>query len=235
MQRLWLTALAVATLLVGSLLAADDKEKKDKDAPKLTPATVTKVDAKKGEITVKYTDDKGKEQEKTFRLTKDVRIVDETGRVVAVDVFESGSEALILEGEGHLKELRRAGVAHHGHRLSDAVKTLIEMTDCEEGCVDEVQRIYDMLRKLDTAKNGKIDPEALKAAREQFVVERVKSAIQRLDTNKDGKISREEAKGLIKEHFDKLDLNKDGFIDYEELLKAAKERHQPKPPEPEKK
>ena len=50
--------------------------------------------AKKGEISVKYTDDKGKEQQKTFRLTQDVKIFDETGRVAAIDVFEPQYPAL---------------------------------------------------------------------------------------------------------------------------------------------
>jgi Ca2+-binding EF-hand superfamily protein len=224
MLRPILAALPVAVLLAGNLVAADDKEKKDKESPKPTSATITKVDAKKGEITVKYTDDKGKMQEKTFQLTKDVHILDETGRVVNIDVFESGNEALIVESEGKLKELRRAPRAARAQRLSDHVRTLIEMTDCEEGCVEEVQQIYDMLRKLDTAKNGKIDAKALKAEADRILEERVKGIISRLDINKDVKISKEEAKGLLKEHFDKIDTNKDGYIDYDELLKAAKEK-----------
>jgi Ca2+-binding EF-hand superfamily protein len=193
--------------------------------------TVTKVDAKKGEITVKYTDDKGKEQEKTFQLTSDVRLLDETGRVVKIDVFESGNDALIVESEGKLRELRRARHLGRTRRLSDEVRTMIEMTDCEEGCAEDLQKIYDMLRKLDTGKNGKIDPQALKTEADNILKERVKEVFNRLDTNKDGKISKEEARGLIKEHFDKIDTNKDGFIDFDELLKAAKERREHKPPD----
>jgi Ca2+-binding EF-hand superfamily protein len=92
-----------------------------------------------------------------------------------------------------------------------------------------------MLRKLDTGKNGKIDPAALKAERERIVAERVKKIFDHLDTNRDGKISKDEAKGLIKEHFDKIDRNGDGFISYEELLQAAQEKHAPKASNPEKK
>jgi Ca2+-binding EF-hand superfamily protein len=234
MPRLFLAALAVVALSASGLRSADDKDKKDKDADKPTAATVVKVDAKKGEITLKIKDAQGKEHEKTFRLTKDVRLLDETGRVVAIDVFQSGNDALIVEREGKLQEVRRTVGPHPGRRLSDAVKVLIEMTDCEDGCTEEVQRIYDMLRKMDTAKNGKIDPEALKAAREKILEERVDDLIKRLDTNKDGKISRDEARGLLKEHFDKIDTNKDGFIDRDELLKAARERREQKS-EPEKK
>jgi uncharacterized protein (TIGR03000 family) len=211
-----------------------DKEQPQKDFPQHTRVTITKIDAKKGEITVKYTDDKGKE-EQTFKLTRDVNIFDETGRNAAIDVFESGDEALILAAQGQLKELRHAAEAPSDQRLSDAVKTLIEMTDSEQGCVLEVQRIYDMLRKLDTGKNGKIDPAALKAERERIVAERVKKIFDHLDTNRDGKITKDEAKGLIKEHFDKIDRNGDGAITYEELLQAAQEKDAPKAPSQEKK
>ena len=235
MSRSLLAGLVVLILLVGNLRAAQDKEKPQKDFPQHTRVTITKIDAKKGEITVKYTDDKGKEEQKTFKLTRDVKIFDETGRVAAIDAFESGDEALILAAQGQLKELRHAAEAPPDLRLSDAVKTLIEMTDSEEGCVLEVQRIYDMLRKLDTGKNGKIDPAALKAERERIVAERVKKIFDHLDTNRDGKISKDEAKGLIKEHFNKIDRNGDGAISYEELLQAAQEKHAPKAPNPEKK
>jgi Ca2+-binding EF-hand superfamily protein len=234
MPRTFLSLLTVVVLLACSA-HADDKEKKDKDAPKPVTATIVKVDAKKGEITVKLTDDKGKETEKTFKLSDDVRYLDETGRVVKLDVFQAGHDALIVESDGKLRELRRTVRAHEGRRLSDAVKVLIEMSDCEDGCTEEVQRIYDMLRQLDTGKNGKIDPVALKAASEKILEERVDGLIKRLDTNNDGKISKEEAKGLLKEHFEKIDTNKDGFIDRDELLKAAREKRDNKTPDKEKK
>jgi Ca2+-binding EF-hand superfamily protein len=235
MQRLLLATVTLAALMAGSLLAAEEKDKKDKDSAKPTAATVTKVDAKKGEITVKFTDPQGKEAEKTFHLTKDIHIFDETGRAAAIDVFESGHDVLIFEAEGNLKELRRAPSSYRPNSLSSQVRTLIEMCAYDPAGVEDLQRIYDELRKLDTGKDGKIDAKALKAASDRIAEERVDAAIKRLDVNKDGKISREEAKGLIKENFDKIDTNKDGFIDREELLRAAKERIEAKTPQPEKK
>jgi Ca2+-binding EF-hand superfamily protein len=235
MFRVLFATIATVALLAGSLNAADDKDKKDNPAAKPFTVTVVKVDGKKGEITVKYpADEKGKEQQKTFQLTRDVRLFDETGRVAKIDIFEAGTEAFIVESEGTLKELRRAGQVARHQTLADHVRTLLEMSASDETAAEEVQQIYDMLRKLDTAKNGKIDPTALKAEADKILKERVKAIFDRLDVNKDGKISKEEAKGLIKEHFEKLDANKDGFIDFEELLKAAKEKREAKAAEKEK-
>jgi Ca2+-binding EF-hand superfamily protein len=109
-------------------------------------------------------------------------------------------------------------------RPSDMIYVLIEMSDCDDDCAGEVQRAYDILRKLDTNKDGKIDADELKAMRHQLARDRVDALFKELDTNKDGKISRAEAKGQIKANFDKLDTNKDGFIDREELLQGALEK-----------
>ena len=85
MPRFFLAALTAGVLLTGGLVG-DEKDAKDKKAPPQLAVRIVKVDAKKGEITVKYTEPKGKEVEKTYRLTEDVRLLDETGRVVKIDV-----------------------------------------------------------------------------------------------------------------------------------------------------
>jgi Ca2+-binding EF-hand superfamily protein len=104
------------------------------------------------------------------------------------------------------------------------VYILIEMSDTDEESAREVQRAYDVLRKLDKNNNGKIDPNELKAAREQIVKDRVDYLFKQLDANKDGKISREEARGMVRKNFDEIDRNKDGFIDRQEMLEAAMEK-----------
>ena len=98
------------------------------------------------------------------------------------------------------------------------------MSDCDDTCHGEVQRSYDILRRLDKNKNGKIDPDELKAARERIVKDRVDYLFKELDKNKDGKISRDEAEGMLRQDFDEIDRNKDGFIDREELTRAATAR-----------
>jgi len=121
------------------------------------------------------------------------------------------------------KEELQKGMAylHQRRRPSDVVVVLVEMSDCDEGCGEEIQRAYEFLYKLDKNKDGKLDADELKAGREQVVKDRVDRLIKRLDADKDGKISKEEARGLIKEHFDQLDKNKDGFVDKDELTAGA--------------
>lgn len=109
MLRVILGLAAALSVSAATLLAADnqDKDKKndqDKDRKK---ATITKVDPRAGTVTVKMKDKDGKDQEKTFRLTEDVRYLDSTGKAVAVDVFRSGDYILVVEAEGKLKELRQ--------------------------------------------------------------------------------------------------------------------------------
>ena len=158
MLRSFQAALTVVFLLAGGTHAADDKEKKDTAPPKTGSVTVTKVDASKRTIEVKYTDKAGKTLEKTFQLTEDVRFLDESGRVANLAVFQSGDEVLLVEREGKLREVRRAPNRAQARRVSDTVRTLIEAAEGESACTEDLQAIYDMLRKLDTGKNGKLDP-----------------------------------------------------------------------------
>jgi len=98
---------------------------------------------------------------------------------------------------------------------------LVEMSDCDECCAEELQQMFDVLRKLDRNGDGKIDADEIKSGREVVVKERVDTLFKELDANKDGKISKDEARGQIKAHFGQLDTNKDGFIDREELMAGA--------------
>ena len=134
-----------------------------------------------------------------------------------LDVNKDGkiSRDELSQGILHLQPRRRP---------SDVVFVLIEMSDCDEDCAGEVQRAYDILRKLDRDKNGKIDPDELKAERERLIQHRVDNLFRQLDANRDGRISREEAKGQIREHFDEIDRNHDGAIERDELMKAVSEK-----------
>jgi uncharacterized protein (TIGR03000 family) len=129
------------------------------------------------------------------------------------------------DGKVSREELER-GIAHlqPARRHSDLIHVLIEMSDCDDACHGEVQRAYDILRKLDKNKDGTIDPDELKAAREQIVKDRVEYLFKELDKSKDDNISRDESQGMLRQDFDQIDRNKDGFIDREELTRAATAR-----------
>ncbi len=94
------------TLTLTGFTAVRAEDAKDK-ANKGQQATITKVDAKNHTVTVRMKDKSGKEVEKTFKLTEDIRYLDSTGKVAAVDVFRSGDEVLVVEAEGQLKTLQR--------------------------------------------------------------------------------------------------------------------------------
>ena len=109
MLRLLLCSTAVLGLMVGALAADEAKKDADKNKAKnRCEAKITKIDAKKGEVTVRMKDKEGKEVEKTFKLEEDMRYLDSTGRVAAVDIFRNGDEILVLEEEGRLKEMKKS-------------------------------------------------------------------------------------------------------------------------------
>ena len=70
-------------------------------------ATITKMDAEKGTLTVTMKDEGGKTTEKVFELIEDVEYVDSTGAVATIDFFQSGDEVLVIESEGQLAELKQ--------------------------------------------------------------------------------------------------------------------------------
>jgi uncharacterized protein YuzE len=108
MWRVMVGLVAVLGLVLSTASAQDNKNQ-GKFGAKQKPvkAKIVKVDPKKQTITVEMKDKSGKQVEKTFKLTEDIRMLDETGKVVAIDVFQSGNDILVVEREGKLVEMRR--------------------------------------------------------------------------------------------------------------------------------
>jgi hypothetical protein len=108
MLRAFLCSAAVLAFCAAGAWA-DDQKKDDKDKTKgeQHKATITKVDAKKGIITVKMKDKNGKDVEREFKLTEDIRYFDSTGKAAAIDIFQSGNDVLVIEREGKLVEVRK--------------------------------------------------------------------------------------------------------------------------------
>lgn len=114
MLRALLCSVAILALLVSGPATGGDKKNRDttvgkgaQTGKKGEKATITKVDRKKGTISVKMKNKQGKEVQKTFRLTEDVRMLDSTGRAAVIEVFQSGDDVLIVEAEGKLKQLQK--------------------------------------------------------------------------------------------------------------------------------
>jgi len=113
MLRTYASAFVILALtgLIGVGQNAQDKaEKKGDKAAQGQKATITKVDAKNATVTVKMKDKNGKEVEKTFMLTGEVRYFDSTGKVAAAEIFQAGDDVLVIEVEGRLREMHH----HHG-------------------------------------------------------------------------------------------------------------------------
>jgi Ca2+-binding EF-hand superfamily protein len=108
----------------------------------------------------------------------------------------------------------------HRRRPAHVISILIETSRFDPEAREELQMIYDALRKLDKDNNGKIDASELDAARQQLIEGRADHILKKLAKSKTDRISRDEAQGPIKEHFDQIDTNRDGYIDRNELIQA---------------
>ncbi len=124
-------------------------------------------------------------------------------------------------------QLSKEELDHHAAQMAmcrpAAVEMLYIVVDTphnEVATVQDLQKAYDFLRKLDRNHDGKIDPQAVTELREHRTQERLNAILKDLDRDQDGKISRDEARGLLREEFGQLDTNKDGFLDRSELQKA---------------
>jgi Ca2+-binding EF-hand superfamily protein len=112
---------------------------------------------------------------------------------------------------------------HHAQALSqrgtpvEVISFWVVDADTNPPSRDELQNVYDLLRKADSNNDGKLSAEELKAAREQAVEKRVDAMFKRCDKNHDNKISKDEAGGLPGPMFEQADKNHDGFIERNEL------------------
>ncbi|HEY5313538.1 MAG TPA: hypothetical protein VIK18_13515 [Pirellulales bacterium] len=90
--------------LCATLAPAAEKTKADKHK-KGHEAEIVKVDPQNGTLTVKMTNKKGNEVEKTFKLAEDIEYADSTGQVATIDIFTSGDMVLFVDHEGQIKKL----------------------------------------------------------------------------------------------------------------------------------
>lgn len=136
---------------------------------------------------------------------------------------ENAAQAQQPAGKEPAKEREPDGkkaAQEYRRRPAHVVFVLIEASRVDSEAREELQAMYDALRKLDKGNDGKIDDGELEKARQQLVEGRADHILKKLGKSKPGQISKGEAEGRIKEHFEQIDTNKDGTIDRAELIQA---------------
>jgi len=216
MRRSFVLFLPVLAVMVAGLVAGEDRKEKAGGA-KAPPA------AEKGKVAKPMPLFDLDEFVKEYDANKDGFL----SKDELPERFRHTFDKLDINNDGKLsREELQKGVVHmqSRRRPSDFVFILVEMSDCDECCAEEIQIVYEFIRKLDTNHDGKVDADELKVGREQLISRRVDAIFKDLDKNKYGKISREEARGQVKRHFDELDSDNDGFVSRDEVTNAAREK-----------
>ena len=128
------------------------------------------------------------------------------------------------DGAVSIEELRQHVQRMSGMRpqVVEILYWVIDVPEEEPASANELQRAYEVLRKMDADNNGKLDSGEIKTFRDQREKQRVQHIMQVLDRNNDGKVTKEEARGLWADHFAELDKNNDGAIDSQEIQAACR-------------
>src|SRR5262245_29985772 len=188
---------ALLALLGAGLAAQDQKTPRDRDKPDQPPGNAGKSGGQKtsqGEQPLRF-DVSGflrdHDLNKDGMLDKDELPPRLQDRFAQLDTNKDGklSKEELEQGIVFLQPARRP---------ADVLVVLIEMSDCDECCAEELAHFYAMLRKLDKDNDGKFSPEELAAARRTLVEDRVANLFKELDRDKDGYLSRDEARGYVR-------------------------------------
>ena len=126
MLRSSFCSLAVLGLFALGMAMADKTKNqigKDKNHDK---ATIAKVDAEKGTITVTTKDQGGKDVEKTLSLAEGAGYFDSDAKAAKIGAFKSGDHVLITEKDGKVKELKKC---------KDHAQATITKVDAKKGTV----------------------------------------------------------------------------------------------------
>jgi hypothetical protein len=140
----------LAILAVGLARADDAKTKADNQGKHHHHATITKVDGQKDTITVKMMDKNGKEQEKTFQLPKDIRYLDNTGKVARLDDFRPGDDVLITQKAGTVTELKKDARATITKVDAKAGTVTVKMRDQSGKAVEKTFRLTEDAEYIDS-------------------------------------------------------------------------------------
>lgn len=108
MVRSIMCSVVMLGLCVGFVSAVSQEKTDKKTDKKAKEAKITKLDAKKGTVSVKM---KGKDKdapevEKTFKLAEEIEYMDSKGNVATALIFTSGDMVFIIEEEGTVTKMK---------------------------------------------------------------------------------------------------------------------------------
>ena len=115
-----------SVVLVGVCVGFGTAVAQEKTDKKAKEAKITKLDAKKGTVSVKM---KGKDKdapeiEKTFKLAEEIEYMDSTGKVATALIFTSGDMVFIIEEEGTVSKMKMKEKAPATKKTADTTKVL---------------------------------------------------------------------------------------------------------------
>ena len=100
-------AAKLSDLQSGEVVSITEDNGKARKIEQENVATITKVDAKDGTVTVEMPDKSGKEVSRTFHSIENAEFIDSSGNVAALDVFRAGDRVLLIEEEGKIKSISK--------------------------------------------------------------------------------------------------------------------------------
>jgi len=214
-SRIWLGAVAVAMLMAGQSKAQDDAKEKRQEGRERFQAFMKEL--KEAD---KDGDKKISKEEAFGRLKENFDKIDanKDGFIEASELTEAmaavGRRMMAQSIMAKLKEADKDG----DNKLS------------KDEAPEQLKQHFD---KVDTNSDGFVDKEEAEKAIAQLgkMMDAYQTWIAELkaaDKDGDKKLSREEAPGVVKDHFDEIDDNSDGYVDAEELKKAIEEYREKK-------
>jgi Ca2+-binding EF-hand superfamily protein len=144
--------------------------------------------------------------------------------------MRSTFDRLDRDSDGQLTadELRQHGRQAGARRAVPLEIVYIWVNDADRGrlSVNELQRAYDTLQKIDQDGNGQLARSELRARQKHFAKKWARTVSDRLDENDNGKISQQEAQGtFLSQRFDRIDKDGDGTVTRQELQQCMTDLH----------
>jgi len=152
MLRVWFGAVAALVFVFAGSAGADDtKSKTDNQSKQCCHATITKIGLQKDSVTVKMTDKSGKEQEKTFQISKDTELRGSTGKTAKIDDFKSGDDVVLTQKDGKLTEIKESDEATITKVDPNLGTVTLKMKNQDGKDVEKVFRLTQDAEYLDSA------------------------------------------------------------------------------------